>query len=622
MIKKFTGLLGIVLISVTLLACASPEEKAASYIENADALVAEGKLDKAEIEYKNALQINQNLPDAWFGLAKINERKQEWRKAYAVLNKIKETAPQHVNGRIMLGQILLASNQIDQALSDATEILQMAPENAQAHALMAAVQFRLENYKGAQQEVDKALELDPANNEALLVRARVLISEKNYSQALQVLDKAIEATPDNVSLYLMKIQAYHENDDKKAIEGVYLALIERFPDVAAYKTALARQYIGDKKIDSAERLLEQIVASDPANVDEKLRLVGFKNQFRSKEDAIALIRRYIDADKTEYRYHFLLGALYEADGQAEEAVSVYEAIIRDDALQADGLQARNKVALLELRAGNRERAAALVDEVLTQDKANENALLIRAGFQIADEKYDDALVSARTVLRDNPDSIRALALLGQAYGAMGSTELALESYTKAFQLQPGAPGIANQLARILLAQRKFAQADEVLQESISRGNRSSDALQYLAQTKLALGEWDKAEQIATQLKNYEGQEALSQQLLGIVYQAQEDQEASIEAFKRAHELAPTASRPIASLVQTYVRNGKIEDARRFLKAVLATNSENVSAYMLLGQLSLYEKDTAGAMKSAETAEPAIRQHPIEVWSVYTLTQVN
>jgi tetratricopeptide (TPR) repeat protein len=98
MFKSLRFTLGIVLFSVSLLACTSPEEKAADYIENAGTLFAEGKLAKAEIEYRNALQINQNLPDAWFGLARIHERKQDWRKTYAVLSKIHELAPGHVDG--------------------------------------------------------------------------------------------------------------------------------------------------------------------------------------------------------------------------------------------------------------------------------------------------------------------------------------------------------------------------------------------------------------------------------------------------------------------------------------------------------------------------------------------
>jgi tetratricopeptide (TPR) repeat protein len=596
MLKKLSRFLGILFLAGTLVACSSPEEKAADYIQNANALVEEGKLEKAELEYRNALQINQNQPDAWYGLAKIHERKQDWRKVYGALNRIRELAPSHVDGRIMLAQLLLASNQIDQALTDAQEILELAPGNTHSHSLMAAVQFRLDNYKGAEEEVARALAIDPANGEATLVRARVLIAEKKYKAALAVLDKALDTDPNYVSMYLMKIQVFQERGDQKEIEKVYVTLAERFPENLSFQHALVRQYLAQKNTDDAEAVMQQIIELNPANVEEKLRYVGFVNQIRSVDDAIALLKSYIDADKEEFRYRFLLAELYEKSKQSDQALAIYQEIINDEELQSNGLEARNKIALIEIRAGNVEKAKTLVSEVLTQDKNNENALLLQTGFHLADQQYDDAIVSARTVLRDNPESIKALGLLGQAYMASGSTELAIESYTKAFRQNPGSTVITSALAKVYIRQRKASQADEILQESIAKGNRSADVLRLLAQTKLSLGEWDKAEQIAKQLEKVKGQEAISQQVLGVVYQGKEQQEESIDAFKRAHELSPTASQPIVSLVQTYARDGKIDKARRFLNSVIATNSENAVAYVLLGRLALAEKKTTEAIK--------------------------
>ena len=594
--KQIFHVAGMLLLLTALAACSSPEEKAAGYIENAGDLAQEGNLKKAELEYKNALQINQNLPDAWYGLARIHERRQEWKQVYGTLNKVREMAPNHVDGRIMLAQVLLAANQLDQALTDATEILEMAPDDVRSHTLMAAVHFRLENFDGARQEVDKALAIDSDNSEALLVRARMLIAEKRYDEALAVLDAATENDRDNVSFYLMKIQAYSETGDRQSIEKVYLALIVQFPANVTFKQALARHYLQDKDIDSAESVLLQITASDAEDVAARVRFVAFKRQHRSLDDAIALVKSYIDENKEEYRYRIMLGELYVAGDQIDKAVDVYQGIVEDDGTQTNGLEARNKIALVELRKGNRDRASTLIDEVLAQDKSNENALLMQAGLQIADGKFDDAIVSARTVLRDNPDSIKALGLLGQAYSASGSSELALETFTRAFQISPGTSVIANKLASDLLRQRKAVQAGEILQKSLAGGNRSVEAIKLMAQVKLALGEWDQAEQLAKQLQSVEGQEALSQQLLGAVYQGKDEQGASIEAFKRAHELAPDASQPVVALVQTYVRSGKPDEARRFLESILAVDADNVTAHLLLGQLSLAEQAPAEAIK--------------------------
>jgi tetratricopeptide (TPR) repeat protein len=584
--KKLTLLFVSILILGLMAGCSSPEDKAAEYIANAQDLLADENLVKAEIEYKNALQINQNLPDAWYGLAKISERRLEWPQVFAALNKVRELAPGHLDGRIMLGELLLSSNQLEEALEDAKEILEMAPDDARSHALMAAVQLRLENFKGALLEIDKALEIDPNLVNAFLIRARLYIDEKRYDEALAELGRAREIDAKNLALYLLKIQVHTETDNKQALENTYHELIEQFPSNTTYKRALVRHHLKYENIDAAERLLQSIAESAEGDVDAKLSFVAFERQYRSLGEAIAQLQTYINADQGEYRYRFFLGELYENSNQADKAQQIYDVIVADDGVNTNGLEARNKIALIEYDRGNRDRTIALVDEVLAQDKSNETATLLRASLQLGDGEVDDAIVNARTVLRDNPDSMQALGLLGQAYEAAGSDELALEAYTQAFQLHPEAPVIVNQLAAKLLRLRKYSQADDVLQQSLQRGNNNIETIKLLAQAKLALGDWDRAEQLAKLLQQTEGQEALSQQMLGVVYLGRDQQQESIEAFKLAHEMAPDAAQPVVSLVRTYVRNGQIDEARRFLQSILSVDDTNFTAHLLLGQLSL------------------------------------
>jgi tetratricopeptide (TPR) repeat protein len=587
--------IGIMLFILILSACTSPEEKAAEYIESASAMLANNEFKKAEIEYKNALQINQNLPDALYGLAKIYERRNQWSEAYAVLNKIRELNPQHVEGRLLLGRLLLASNQLDQALIDAREIMALAPEDARAHSLMASVQALLDNQEVALDEAAKALAIDPGNSDALLVQARVFLANKEFDSALQLLDKSISNDPDNASLYLMKLSVQEARGDNDAVVDVYLSLIEQFPGEATYKRALARHYVLQNNIDGAEKVLLQLVESEPDNVSEKLRLVAFKYQNRSTKAAIEQIHEYIGKDRGDPAFLLLLGELYERNEQPRLANKVYREIIAVNELQASGLEARNKLAAIEMREKNTEEATALIDEVLTQDIANKNALLLLVEMQIAEQKYDDALLNIRKVLRDNPDSLKALDLLGQTYEAMGSQELAIESYHKALQLYPGEPSVANRLARIYIASSNHNKADEILSDSIAHGNRSLEAIQMLAQAKLALGKWEQAELLLKELQNVEGLQAISQQSLGVVYLSKGEQDASIEAFKRAHELAPASNQPVVSLVLAYLRTGKVEEARQFLETIISENNDNYLANLLLARINVHNNNVSEAI---------------------------
>ena len=73
---------------VTLLAiqaCSSPEEKVENFIEQGKQLFEQKEYDKAAIEFKNALQINKKKSIAYYYIAQIEEKKQNWQAVYSNL---------------------------------------------------------------------------------------------------------------------------------------------------------------------------------------------------------------------------------------------------------------------------------------------------------------------------------------------------------------------------------------------------------------------------------------------------------------------------------------------------------------------------------------------------------
>lgn len=571
-----------------LVACSSPEEKAAEYIESGDEYFQQGDYVKAALEYRNALQINENLPEAIYGLALIAEHDKDWRRMFGLLTKIQELNPNHLDARLKLAHLYLATSQIMVALEEARALMELLPDDSRTHSLMAAVHYRLGNLEDGLAEVERALALDLDNSEAALVRARIFIDQQKYDPAGSTLDGALTRDPENISLYLMKIQLFEAMNQIDQTTEVLRELAARFPENKQFQYALARNYQRNGDLASTERIYRDIIQREPDNHEEKLRLVVFIRQSQSLDAAVAQLKQYIEQHPGETRFQFALAELYESGVQAGEAVDVYRQIVEADGLKPDGLEARNKIALLEIRQGNLETARQLIDEVLANDRESENALMLLAGLQINEGNFDGAIVGLRTVLRNNPDAIRAHALLGRAYALNGSTELAVDAYTNGYRISPGSAIIVNGLAELLMRQRKFQQVDEVLSNSIGSGNRSVESLVTLTQAKLALQQWDEAESLANQLGKIEGEQARSEQILGLVYQGRDQQEESISAFKRAHDLAPESAQPVISLVRAQVRSGKIDEARNFLNSILAVSSDNVVAHLLLGQLNVLE----------------------------------
>ena len=123
---------------VVLAGCSSPEDKVAGFQKRGASLLEKGDVVKARLEFQNALQINPNAVPALMGMVDIAERNREWARAYGLLNKVVDLDPKHLQARVKLGKLLLASGQLDKALQSSDAALALQADNADVLAFRAA----------------------------------------------------------------------------------------------------------------------------------------------------------------------------------------------------------------------------------------------------------------------------------------------------------------------------------------------------------------------------------------------------------------------------------------------------------------------------------------------------
>src|SRR5215831_5929774 len=159
----------ILVLTVFLVGCSSPEDKAQSYYEQGMKLLSQQDYVKAGIEFKNALQNKKDLIGAWRGLLEIEEHNKNFQGSIPILQTIVELDSKDVSSRLKLGRLLLLSGDTDRALSLAEAAIALDGRNSSALSLKAAVLFKLKDSVGAVREAKAALDIDPANAEALIV---------------------------------------------------------------------------------------------------------------------------------------------------------------------------------------------------------------------------------------------------------------------------------------------------------------------------------------------------------------------------------------------------------------------------------------------------------------------
>lgn len=585
--KKLISMVAAVfVIGIFASACDSPEERLADHYAEGQNLLEAEENAKASIEFRNALQINPDHVPSLFGLSVIQEREANFRGVSNLLRKILDIDPNHLEANLRFGRILLLAQQLDLALQHSKKALEIDPESSSANSFHAGVLLALEDTSGAVEYATRATELDSGNVEAISVLAAERIAQNELEEAIALLDGGLEGREDNVTLQLIKIGALSQLDRTSDVEDILKKLVQFYPDTVAFKNSLVRFYIGEQRLEDAEAQMRAIADADPENVDAHIAVVQFLNQYKSQDDAEQELKTLISKGGTNaHRYKMALAAFYvTGKDDLDSAVATLKEAAESAENDEQKASANNQLAQLRLNQGDVEAARQLIDAVLKSDQNNNGALLLRAQIRISEELLDDAIIDLRTVLKDDPDNVQALVQLGNAHNNSGSTRLAEENYTRAFQASNYAAAVGLPLAEFLMRKGDAERAEGVLVATLQRDGNNIQAYRALGQVRIARRDWIGAEEVAQALRGLEDNEAIISQIEGAALEGLDRIDESIAAFERAQSAAPNALRPMVALVSSYLRSSEFERAESFLLSVLGSSENNLVAQVELARV--------------------------------------
>src|SRR6476620_6467609 len=151
----YSTLLCVLLAAVISLAgCSNPEKAKAEHVAQGEAYLKDSKYQEASLEFRNAIQLDEKLAAAHWGLARAFEGLERFPEMIDELRKTVTLDKDNLEARIKLGNYYIAGSRargdiIADAERLAKEVLDKDPKNIEGHILMGSVYF-------AQQQKDKA----------------------------------------------------------------------------------------------------------------------------------------------------------------------------------------------------------------------------------------------------------------------------------------------------------------------------------------------------------------------------------------------------------------------------------------------------------------------------------
>lgn len=570
---------------LVLAACSPPEERAAEYLAKAQQFFDAGDYPRAQLEAKNAAQVEPRNARARYLLALIAEKNEKPRDMLGHLLVAVDVDPAMWEARVKLGTLYLFGQAYEEAAAQAKAALELAPDAADPHLLQAQVLLQQGDREGALREVGEALAREPDNAVALAFEANVH-APVDPEKALALLDAGFARVPpaDAKLMHEVKLMILEQQNRPAEVEQELKTLAEAMPEVGSYRIRLARLYTAQGRKDEAEKILRGMAATetDAKDTGGRLALITFLGRQRSPQAVEEALKGFIENEPDNQRLQIALGKFYDEQGRREDSVATLEKAIAMDPRSEQGLAGRNRLATQRLRDGDVKGANEYLQGILADAPDDKDALLMRAGLLFADGQYQDAVAALRGVLRREPDNQNALLLLARVHERNGDMALARDAYRRLLDVNPNHPDAAREYLNAAAGSGALAEAEKVLRQLAEANSQNVELSALLTEALVMRGDLGTAETEARRLVSGEDPTGIGAYQLGQVLEGQRRFADATAAYAQALGKSPDDALMLQGLVRSLAAQGKQAEAIAELRRRVQTDPKAVNVRLALG----------------------------------------
>jgi len=568
-------LLAILLTGALLapLAYADSAEKVSRYYE--DALVRMDRNDAkgAIVQLKNALQQDPKMLPALVLLGKAYIKAGEMLGAERVLADAERLGADR-------SQIIAMQVEVYNFLGRNQELLERfspdgLPPGVKYKVLVgrAYAHIDLNQERAAIQSLEQARQIDPTNAAALVAQSIAYLRMNNLPDAMNMAQMAISNSPADPSGWNMKASIAHAQGVTQEALAAYGKALELNPD---YLDAL---------IARASLLFDLNREKDAAR------------------DVAILKQKFPDDPRSAYLQALLAG---RQGNNIEVRNALVKATSALDALNFEMVVTRPQLLLLggvsHYSLGQNEKAKTYLGSYLKKFPQHMGARKILMALLMSEKDYARAIAFMEGPARARPDDPQALSMLATAYMALGQHSKAVSLLEQASELSGGnAPDIAANFGLSLIGSGQEERGMAQLQKSYARNPGRAQAGVPLALMYLKQNQTKPAIQILLAVTKNEPKNLTALNLLAVARGMSKDVAGARKTYEEvlAKDRGFTPARLNLARLDRY--EGKPDEARKRLLAVLKEQPKNLDALFELAQLELAMGRTQDAIRWLEKA---------------------
>ena len=571
---------------ISLAGCTNPEKAKAEHIKKGDAYLKDSKFQEASLEFRNAIQIDDKLAAAHWGLARAFEGLERFPEMIDELRKTVTLDKENLDARIKLGNYYLAGSRsradiVAEAERLAKEVLEKDPKNIEGHILMGSVLFQQQQQDKAFAELNTALQLDTNRVESYLSLAKFHIAARQPEKAEELYKRAIAINANSPVAHTEYGKFLAQQNRQGEAEAELRKAVEVGPKDRTARFVLASYYLVNRQFDKAEESYKALVALEPEKPENQAMLADF----------------------------------YSAIGRSDEAVKIYQDVV---AKSPEFVLGRYRLAEILLMKGDTQAATNQINEALKKDQHDRQALLLRARMKAQRGQPDDlkaAIEDLKDVLKQEPNSRPGLYFMAQANYNLGLIDQARafasdleKNYpdylpAKLMQLQLTMAGgkPSDYTAAIPLATDLLARVDKTAPDRENSPQLLAEvrekALLVRGTAQLQLLNFGAARQDYESAKAIAEKDPVVHNSLALVSLAEKKQPEAISSFENALNVDATNFDALNGLITLYARSNELDKAHARIDTALSAYPNMASLHFLKAQVFGYQQN--GQMVEAE-----------------------
>ncbi len=531
----------------------SPERWEALVLK-ARALEALGRAEEAGELYQAAVTAAPDQPVPLLLRANQLRNAGEKAEAEAAFTKLTEVHPA-VGSWTALAAFLAGEERDAEAEAAFRKAIEIAKPEERTAAWSALASFLMAKQRSADAEavLRDALAAEPGNLELIYALARFYHAAGRTAEADGMIEEATRAKPDDVEpLLLLSSYRGRVGDVSGALSAAERAL-EVAPDNTLAKLRRAEVLIDlgfrekdDKRVAEGAAIANAVLAREDGKPEALFVLAKVDLARQRYDDAIASLRRAVDARPDWSQAHYLLGTALFFSGDSTGARG---ALVRALELDPNAVDGYKMLARVHAKLGDHALAVEMGENALARDPADVATRIQVAQSLVQDRRFDEALGRLLAIPEETRGADGNFAI-GRVYSFREEWDNARKYLDLALAQKPGNSEVLGALVQVDARQQRLG-------DSFTRIRAARDANPGDARLQVLYGE------IAAAARRPDEAEA---------------------AFRKAIEIEPNGLTAYANLAGLFVVSGRTAEAIATYERALEQSPKSGPLHLQLASL--------------------------------------